>query len=384
MPSQRSSKRKPKDEASENEEKKKRFHASGPRPMWSGTITFGLVSLPVNLYPANRAKPVSMRMVDRDGTPLARRYFCEKEGRTLDHDELIRGYEVEKDEFVVVEDRELESLAPEKSQEIDLKRFVGLDEIDPMYFERAYFMTPDKGVTKAYRLLASSMEASERAGVATFVMRGKEYLVAIIADKGILRAETLRFADEIRSPADIDLPEEHAPEKRRVKAMEKAIAALSHEMLEREALQDLQSQRIVERAEEKLAKGEDVVALEEVSSEPDVEPEQGGEVIDLMQVLKQSLTEGRPPEQESRNVKASRKSADKRDSPDTDSKAKAKRSTGKKASGDGKAPPRRKRRPAELERLSRDELYERAQKLDVPGRSRMSKAELVEAIANAG
>ncbi len=107
-------KNKPSEEQAEREEKK-RFHASGPRPLWSGTITFGLVSLPVNLYPANRPKPVSLRMVDRDGTPLARRYFCEKEERVLDYDELVRGYEVEQNEFVVVEDREVARKNPRRS-----------------------------------------------------------------------------------------------------------------------------------------------------------------------------------------------------------------------------------------------------------------------------
>lgn len=283
-----------KNESTQGEETK-RFHGSGPRPLWSGTITFGLVSLPVNLYPAHRTKPVSLRMVDSEGTPLARRYFCEKEAHVLDYDELVRGYEVEKDEFVVVEDAELESLAPEKSQEIDLKRFVGLDEIDPIYFQRAYFMTPDKGVTKAYRLLAESMEATGRAGIATFVMRGKEYLVAIIAEKGILRAETLRFADELRAPADLPLPEAGEADPQRVKAMQQAMAALTEDDFARDELTDLQSQRIVARAEEKLARGEDVIALGEEDG-PKVEPEQGGEVVDLMQVLKQSLAEGRPPD----------------------------------------------------------------------------------------
>nr|WP_220128158.1 Ku protein [Halomonas kenyensis] len=358
--------------------------------MWSGTITFGLVSLPVNLYPANRSKPVSLRMVDAQGTPLARRYFCEQEERVLDYDELIRGYEVEKHEFVVVEDRELASLAPEKSQEIDLKRFVGLDEIDPMYFQRAYFMTPDKGVTKAYRLLAQSMESAGRAGIATFVMRGKEYLVAIIAEKGILRAETLRFAEEVRTPEDIALPEPTQPDKSRAKAMQKAIEALTVKGFEREELQDLQSQRIVARAEEKLSRGEDVIALGEEDT-PDVEPEQGGEVIDLMQVLKQSLAEGRPPGQEARNDAGKRKT-EKRAKPaarrsETKKRPSGQRAKGKQRADGGKAATRGKRRStelAELEGLSRDELYQRAQQLDLPGRSRMSKAELARAIAAAG
>ncbi|WP_010629703.1 Ku protein [Halomonas sp. KM-1] len=386
MPSQKSKakpktpkkKRKTQEESeSAQGEEKRRFHASGPRPLWSGTITFGLVSLPVNLYPANRPKPVSLRMVDAQGTPLARRYFCEKEERVLDYDELIRGYEVEKNEFVVVEDRELDSLAPEKSQEIDLKRFVGLDEIDPMYFQRAYFMTPDKGVTKAYRLLAESMESAGRAGIATFVMRGKEYLVAIIAEKGILRAETLRFAEEVRTPEDIALPEATQPDKQRAKAMQQAIESLTENNFEREELQDLQSQRIVARAAEKLARGEDVIALDEVDT-ADVEPEQGGEVVDLMQVLKQSLAEGRPPGQETRND-AGKNKTEKHTKPGASRSEAKKRPSGQRGTGK-----RRSSELAELKNLSRDELYERAQQLDLPGRSRMSKAELAKAIAAAG
>lgn len=114
----------------------------------------------------------------------------------------MRGYEVEKDRFILVDDEELVALAPEKSQEIDLKRFVELSEIDPVYFERAYFLAPDRDAVKAYRLLARTMEEAGRAGIATFVMRGKEYLVAIIAEQGFLRAETLRFHDELRIPGD--------------------------------------------------------------------------------------------------------------------------------------------------------------------------------------
>lgn len=336
---------------------KKRFHTSGPRPLWSGTITFGLVSLPVNLYPANRPKPVSLRMVDREGTPLARRYLCDKEDRVLDYDDLIRGYEVEKEKFVVVEDQELDSLAPEQSQEIDLKRFVDLNEIDPIYFQRAYFMTPDKGVIKAYRLLAQSMQESKRAGIATFVMRGKEYLVAIIAEKGILRAETLRFADEVRTLDEIDLPQASQPDAQRIETMLQAITALSENHFERQSLRDLHSQRLIARAEEKLSRGEDVIALDEVD-EADSAPEQGGEVIDLMQVLKQSLAEGRPPELDAQ--------------PDSHSTTQAKSSK-----------QNTKHDSTDLEQLSRAELYARAQKLKLPGRSGMTKAQLVEALANA-
>lgn len=314
-----------------------------PRPFWSGIVAFGLVSLPVSLFPANRGKAFHLKMVDDSGTPLKRRYFCEKEGKALERDDIVRGYEIEKDQFVVVEDDELDALAPEKSREIDLKRFVSLEEINPIYFERAYFLVPDGGATKAYRLLAKSMEDEQRAGIATFVMRGKEYLVAIIAERGILRAETLRFHDEVRSPDMIGLPERKSADKETVKHMQQAMEQLKADKLEREQLADRQTQRVLKRIEEKLEAGTDVVAApDEVTDEYEEE----SNVIDLMQVLKDRL-QGRQP------TASAQPPAEKRQARDNEEA---------------------------LDKHSKSELYELAQALDIAGRSNMSKQQLVDAI----
>src|SRR6185295_11854830 len=155
-------------------------------PFWSGTISFGLVSVPVNLYPAARANRSSLRMLGPDGQPLARKYYAEKTGKDLDADDTVRGYEVGDNKFVIVTDEELERLAPEKTRDIDLKQFVPADSIPPTHFERGYFLVPAAGSQKAYKLLAETMDKSELAGIATFVMRGKEYLIAIFSDHGIL------------------------------------------------------------------------------------------------------------------------------------------------------------------------------------------------------
>ena len=179
---------------------------AGPRPFWSGTLTFGLVSVPVNLFPANKSSRAPLRMLSPDGEPLSRKYYSEKTEQDLDPDEMVRGYEIDKGKYVVITDEELERLAPEKTRDIDLKVFVPEESIPPVYFERGYFLTPAAGSEKAYKLLAETMEKSGKAGLATFVMRGKEYLVAIFAEHGILRAETMRFPDELRSPADVGLP----------------------------------------------------------------------------------------------------------------------------------------------------------------------------------
>src|SRR2546429_5926912 len=120
---------------------------------------------------------------------------------------MVRGFEYEKGKYVIVTDEEVERLAPEQGRDIDLRKFVDLESIPPLYFDRSYFLAPSTGSEKAYKLLAETMAKSDLAGIATFVMRGKEYLVAIFPENGILRAETMRFADELRSPKEVGLPE---------------------------------------------------------------------------------------------------------------------------------------------------------------------------------
>lgn len=191
--------------------------SSSPRPCWSGVIAFGLVTLPVSLFPANRGKSFSLSIVDEQGVQSRRRYFCEKEGKLLERDGIVRGFPVEEDRFGVIEEEELEALAPEKTREMDVRRFVPLEDVNPVFFERGYFLAPDSGATKVYRLLAKSMEEEQRAGIATFVMRDREYIIAIIAERGTLRAETLRSHDEIRSPEEVERPSLPDADKKRVR-----------------------------------------------------------------------------------------------------------------------------------------------------------------------
>jgi len=255
----------------------------GLRSFWTGTISFGLVTVPVALYSATRARGTALRMIGPDEAPVQRRYVCSKDEKVLELDDLVRGYEIEKGKFVVVTDDELEAIEPKKSREIDLKLFVDLDEIDPMYFERAYFLVPSSGTNKAYRLLAEVMEKKKQAGIATFVMRAKEYLVAIIAENGILRAETLRFADELRDPGDVGLPKKAKVTAAEAKKYETWIARHTKKLDARELLDDY-----AERLEKLVAKKQrakaDIVRVPEEAKE-----ESGGEVVDLMAVLSRSL-----------------------------------------------------------------------------------------------
>jgi DNA end-binding protein Ku len=260
------------------------------RAFWSGTITFGLVSIPVNLFPGTRSQGIALRMLDENGTPLQRRYFCEKQNREVDWEEIARGYEISDGKYVVITDDELEALSPKKSRDIDLRRFVPADDIDPLYFERSYYLAPAGETTKAYRLLAETMEKTGRAGIATFVMRGKEYLVAIVAEDGLLRADTMRFADEIRKPSDVGLPKKPEVRAADLSRMRKVINGKSSAKLSVTELEDEYAERVRKLVAKKERKDEDVYELPEELQEEEGDEE--AQVIDLVEVLKRSLKTG--------------------------------------------------------------------------------------------
>jgi DNA end-binding protein Ku len=266
------------------EEEQDLEQAGGLRSFWTGAITFGLVTVPVALYSATKPRGVNLRMIAPDESPVQRRYVCSKDGTVLDADDIVRGYEIEKGKFVVVTDDELEAIEPKKTREIDLQVFVDADTIDPIYFERAYFLVPSGGTNKAYRLLAEVMESKGQAGIATFVMRAKEYLVAILSENGILRAETLRFADEIRKPDDVGLPKKAKPTPAEVKKFEAQIAKHAKKVNLHEFL-DEYTGKLEKLVAAKERKKEDVVRAPE---EPAAE-EEGGEVVDLLAALSRSL-----------------------------------------------------------------------------------------------
>jgi len=287
-------------------------------------------------------------MVSPEGRPLSRRYFAADDERPLEWDEIVRGYEVERERFVVVSDDELERIAPDRTRDIDLRKFVKLFEIDPIHFDRPYILTPSGGSTRAYRLLARVMEETGLAGVATFVMRGKEYLVAILAENGVLRAETLRFADEIRTPDRIGLPDPVEPDAKAVRRIEKEILGKAKPRLDPRELVDRSAERLAGIAARKAGSGKDVVRGGGAS-------EESAGITDLVEMLQRSLQgrraggagEGRKGEGVQRPGKS-----------------------GSAGRGGGDR----------LEESSRAELYQRAQEMDIRGRSRMSRGELLEAV----
>jgi DNA end-binding protein Ku len=316
--------------------------APNPRGFWSGTLTFGLVSVPVDLFPAVRSRRIALRMLGPDHQPLVRRYFCSADGQALSREDIVRGYENDDGSFTIVADDELDALAPRKSRDIDLRRFVKREEIPRQLLERPYVLAPAGDSTKAYHLLAETMERAGKAGIATFVMRGKEYLAAIFAERGTLRAVTMRFKSELRTPDDVGLPAAiRAPAERR-QEMERALAELTEKQLDLKLLEDEYAGALRELAEAKRDADRDVVEIEET---PPEDEEESAEIIDIMAVLRERMGG------------ATRKPA--------------------------RAQPARAAEPG-LEDKSKKELYERAKELGLEGRSSMSREELIAALRKAG
>jgi DNA end-binding protein Ku len=259
------------------------------RSMWSGTITFGLVSIPVDLLSAVRPRQTAMRLVDKSGHPLGREYRCSKEGKKLAYDELVRGFETDEGKMVVITDEEFEAAAPEMSGDIELRHFVPLEQIPPMYFQKPYFLTPSGKSAKAYALLATTMERTGRVAIGNFVMRGHEYLVAIVSDNGVLRADTLRYEDELRTPESIGLPKRGKVTASKVTAFAKQIAELTRKELDTSELGDQDAGALMQLAQKKVKDDEDVVRAASAEAADD-EAAEGGKVIDLMEVLRKSLS----------------------------------------------------------------------------------------------
>jgi DNA end-binding protein Ku len=266
-------------------------NAAAPvRSFWSGTITFGLVSIPVELLSAVRPRQTAMKLIDKSGHALGRQYHCSKEGKKLSYDELVRGYETDSGKVIEITDEEFESVAPEMSGDIELRNFVPLEQIPPLYFQKPYFLAPSGKSAKAYHLLAATMERTGRVGIGSFVMRGHEYLVAIVSDNGVLRADTLRYADEIRTPEAVGLPKRSKVSAKKVETFAKEIDELARDRLDLSELEDEEAEALQELVQAKQKDPDNVIhqsGLEEANADA---PGAGAKVIDLMAVLRKSLS----------------------------------------------------------------------------------------------
>jgi DNA end-binding protein Ku len=252
----------------------------------SGTISFGLVSIPVRMYTAASPAGVSFNLLHaKCGSRIKQQTFCPACNQVVDRAELVKGYEFVKDQYVRVADEELKALEGEASKLIDIAEFVPLDKVDPIYFEKTYYLGPDKGGEKAYRLLADAMTASARVALATFVMRGKESLVLIRAAQDGLMLHTMYFADEVRSFAEIDKGQSAKIKDGELALAQQLIDGLSNAEFEPERYADQYRERVLELINGKV-EGKEIVAAGP--------PVPRAQVIDLMEALKESLARHAP------------------------------------------------------------------------------------------
>ncbi len=293
--------------------------AMAPHSIGSGTISFGLVSIPVRLYTAASSGGVSFNLLHaKCGSRIKQQMFCPVCNEVVDRGSLVKGYEFQKEQYVRFTDEELKSLEGEASKVIDIAEFVPLPSVDPIYFERTYYLGPDKGGEKPYRLLADAMAKSDRVALATFVMRGKESLVLIRPAQDGLMLHTMYFADEVRDFGEIDKGKSVKLREGELELAQRLIDELSHDEFKPEQYADHYRNRVLEMAAAKI-EGKEVTA-----AAPET---QRAQVIDLMDALKQSLAKRGGGEERAQGAAPSKKppakAAPKRAASERDRKAQA-------------------------------------------------------------
>jgi DNA end-binding protein Ku len=255
-----------------------------PRAIWSGAISFGLVNIPVKLYSAVSRKTVRFHQLDSsDSQRIQQKRVNPKTGEEVPYDNLVKGYEVGPDRYVVITPEELDALAPEKTRTIEIEDFVDLSEIDPIYYDHPYYLVPDKGATKAYRLLLDAMKDAGKVAVARVVLRSKEHLVAIRPRDDVMTMETMLFADEVVPTDNLEeVPADGKAKttKRELEMAKQLIDSLSGDF-EPDKYHDEYRERVLDLIERK-AQGEEVVL--------EAPPEEPQPVPDLMAALEASIS----------------------------------------------------------------------------------------------
>jgi DNA end-binding protein Ku len=258
-----------------------------PRSLWTGSLSFGLVNVPVALETAVRDRDLHFRQIhEKDGAPIETQRWCSKEDVEVPYEEITHGYELDGGDQVVISDLELQAIEPRRTRTIDIEQFVELADVDPMYFDHPYWLVPasdDDGAVRAYRLLTEVMAQTDRAALGRFVMRAKEYLAIIRERDGALALTTMRFADEVRNPKDVETATQksHKPSRKQLDAAVAVIEALSTEW---------EPDKHKDRYRSRLRKVVDRKRKGETISAPDADkaPEPA---TDLMAALEQTLEE---------------------------------------------------------------------------------------------
>jgi DNA end-binding protein Ku len=302
-----------------------------PRAIWTGSIGFGLVNVPVRMYSAVEEHDLHFHFVhEPDGSRIAYQKVCRAEDRPVPDEEIVKAFEIEKGEYVYMTDEDFEAAHAEGGRSIDIRLFVPHDEIDPIFFEKTYYLGPAQDGERVYALLVEAMEKSGLAGIAKFVMRDRQHLGCLRVRDGVITLERMHFADEIR-PTDEVVPERTKVEQQELELAESLIEQYAG-TFEPEKFRDTYRDALCEIIRAKQ-KGEVVTAPSAEREEPPT---------DVMAALRASVEA-----------------------------AQRRRGNGRKRGGG---------RDGELGKLSKDELYELAKEADIPGRADMSKQELVQAL----
>lgn len=252
-----------------------------PRAVGSGAISFGLVSIPVKLYTAASSESPSFNLLHaKCGNRIRQQRFCPVCNAVVERDDLIKGYEFAKDQYVKVSDDELKALEGEASKAIEISEFVPLSTVDPIYFEKSYYLGPDKGGDKPYRLLAAAMGEAGKVALAKFVMRGRENLVLIRSSQNGLMLHTMYFADEVRDFNEIEKGESAKISGAETSLAMRLIDELSNDQFKPENYEDEYRQRVLDLVNSK-AEGKEITVVEPGAKR--------AQVIDLMAALKESL-----------------------------------------------------------------------------------------------
>ena len=261
-----------------------------PRAIWKGSISFGLVSIPVGLYAAETRHELQFHLLDRrDTSPVRYKRVSEKSGKEVPWGDIVRGYEYEEGHYVVLSDEDLKRANPTATQTIDISDFVEADEIGPTYFDKPYYLAPDKKGTKGYALLREALRRTGKVGVATVVIRTRQYLAAVLPQDDVLVLALLRYAHELRDAEELEVPHGAAGVSDRELAMAERLIEGMVGAWEPEKYTDTYEKDVMDMIERRVEKGET-----EAVETPAPKPAGGeGKVVDLMMLLKRSVEDTR-------------------------------------------------------------------------------------------
>ncbi len=255
------------------------------RSLWKGSISFGLVNIPVSLYPATRREELSFRLLrSSDLSPVNYKRVAQVDGKEVPWEQIVKGYEYEKGKFVVLKDDDFKRVDIEATQTVDILDFVQLAEVNPMYFQKPYYLVPDKGGAPAYALLHEVLKDTRKAGIAKVVIRTRQHLAAVKAQDNVLILEIMHFADELVDVEELNIPAtKTAPRKREVE-MAKALVEQMTEKWDATRYTDDYSSALMEMIKQKIAHGDKAAPAA-------AKTKRQTNVIDLAAVLQQSLNE---------------------------------------------------------------------------------------------